>query len=86
MARRGQVVTDFYLVGLLAAAATLFSGCLVLPTMARNTLRSTVSEILAVRMRTRPSAGHALCAERRPGSTMAANVKGQSRSWQYLGG
>ena len=49
------MVTEFYLVGLLAAAATLLSGCVVLPTMARNTLRSTVSQILTVRMRARPS-------------------------------
>ncbi|KAK9831494.1 hypothetical protein WJX81_002371 [Elliptochloris bilobata] len=41
-----KVITEFYLVGLLAAAATLLSGCLVLPTMARNSLRSTVSQIL----------------------------------------
>ena len=45
-----QVITEFYLVGLLSAAATLFSGCLVLPSMARNSLRSTVSQILTVRM------------------------------------
>lgn len=55
MARHAQVVTEFYLVGLLAAAATLLSGCLVLPTMARNTLRSTVSQILTVRIRARAS-------------------------------
>ena len=42
--------------GLLASAAALLSGCLVLPTMARNTLRSTVSEILTVRMLARSRA------------------------------
>ena len=48
---RAQMITKFYQVGLLTAAATLCGGCLVLPTMARNALRSTVSHILTVRMR-----------------------------------
>ena len=48
-ASRAQVITEFYLVGLLTAAATLLGGCMVLPTMARNALRSTVSQVLRVR-------------------------------------
>lgn len=44
-----QVIPDFYLVGLLTAAATLLGGCVVLPTMARNTLRGMVSRVLTVR-------------------------------------
>ena len=52
-----QMITEFYMVGLLTAAATLVGGCLVLPTMARNALRSTVSQILTVRMRALCGAG-----------------------------
>ena len=46
---RAQVIPEFYLVGLLTAAATLLGGCVVLPTMARNALRGRVSQILMVR-------------------------------------